>query len=108
MVRLTICPRSNENLYGLLVQKELALRKKKTGTLHRSGPKKKDEEKWCHNTKKGWIRFQRCLGQVLVATIQAHDDAEEWQLLNSFVGFLDRHFRVSIASILISYDPPQD
>ncbi|MBL0156951.1 MAG: hypothetical protein IPP47_07580 [Bryobacterales bacterium] len=107
MVRLTISPRNDANLYGLLVQKELALRKKNQGTLHRNGPKKKDAEKWVHNSKNGWIRFQRCLGQVVVATIQAKDEAEEWQLLNSFTGFLDRHFRASIASILISYDAPQ-
>jgi hypothetical protein len=48
MVRLTISPRSEENLYGLLVQKELALRKKNQGRLHGYGPKKKDEEKWAH------------------------------------------------------------
>ena len=108
MVRLTISPRSDENLYGLLVQKELALRKKNQGTLHRYGPKKKDQEKWGHTSKNGWIRFQRCLGQVVVATIQARDEAEEWQLLNSFTGFLDRHFRASIASILINYDAQPD
>lgn len=108
MVRLTIAPRSEENLYGLLVQKELALRKKNQGTLHRYGSKKRNEEKWGHASKHGWIRFQGCLGKVVVATIQARDDAEEWQLLNSFIGFLDRHFRSSIASILISYDLPQD
>ncbi|MBA3915576.1 MAG: hypothetical protein H0X25_17315 [Acidobacteriales bacterium] len=107
MVRLTISPRSSENLYGLLVQKELALRKSKQGTLHRYGPKRKDAEKWGHTSKRGWIRFQRCLGQVVVATIQARDETEEWQLLNSFIGFLDRHFRASIATILMSYDAPE-
>jgi hypothetical protein len=107
MVRLTISPRSNENLYGLLVQKELTLRRMNRGTLHRQGPKKKNEEKWGHASKNGWIRFQNCLGHVLTATIQARDEDEEWQLLNSFIGFLDRHFRASIASILISYEALQ-
>jgi len=69
MVRLTIAPRSEENLYGLLVQKELALRKKNQGTLHRYGSKKRNEEKWGHAAKHGWIRFQGCLGKVVVATI---------------------------------------
>ena len=107
MVRLTISPRNDENLYGLLVRKELTLRRMNRGTLHRHGPKKKNEEKWGHASKNGWIRFQNCLGHVLTATIQARDEDEEWQLLNSFIGFLDRHFRVSIASILISYEAPQ-
>ena len=108
MVRLTISPRSDENLYGMLVKKELALRKKNQGTLHRYGPKKKDEEKWGHTSKNGWIRFQRCLGQVIVASIQARDETEEWEVLNSFIGFLYRHFRASIATILISYEAPKD
>jgi hypothetical protein len=108
MVRLTVCPRSDENLYSLLVQKELTLIKNNQGTLHRYGPKKKNEEKWAHVSRNGWIRFQSGLGRILIATIQARDRTEEWQLMNSFIGFLDRHFRVSIASILISYDTLQD
>jgi beta-lactamase class D len=104
MIRLTISPKEKENLYGLLVQRELALRKQNKGTLHRYGAKKKNEEIWGHTSKHGWIRFQRCIGQVVVATAQARDQSEEWELLTSFVGFLDRSFRESISSIVISYE----
>lgn len=106
MVRLTISPRGEENVYGLLVQKERELRKKNRETLHRYGPKKRNEEKWGHASKHGWIRFQASLGRIMVATIQARNKTEEWELLNSFIGFLDRHFRDSIASIVINYDVP--
>ena len=52
-----------------------ARRRRNLTASGRYGPKKKDEEKWGHSTKSGWIRFQRCLGQVVVATIQARDEA---------------------------------
>ena len=46
MIRLTVIPRLRENLLRLLVAKELELRRKGRGTLHRSGPKKPGHEKW--------------------------------------------------------------
>lgn len=104
MIRIAVTPRGKQNLYGMLVQKELALRKKNQGTLHRSGKKKAGVEKWVHNTKKGWIRFQKCLDGMLVATVQSLDAAAEWELLNSFIGFLDRHFRTEISNINLSYE----
>lgn len=104
MIRIAVTPRGKQNIYGLLVQKELALRKKNQGTLHRIGKKKSGEEKWIHNTKKGWIRFQKCLDGMLVATVQSQDANAEWELLNSFIGFLDRHFRAEISNINLSYE----
>jgi len=38
MIRVTVVPKSRENLYGLLVKKEIALRKRNQGTLHRLVP----------------------------------------------------------------------
>ena len=40
----------------------------------------------------------------MVALVQAKNADEEWRLLTSFIGFLDRHFRDSIANINLSYD----
>ena len=50
MIRLTAIPREGANLYNLLTSKEVALRKKKQGTLHRSGGKKSGTEKWKHSS----------------------------------------------------------
>jgi hypothetical protein len=36
--------------------------------------------------------------------VESNAPREEWQLLTSFVGFLDRNFRDHIASITICYD----
>ena len=104
MIRVTVTPRSNENLYGLLVNIEVQLRQQNRGTLHRKGGKKRGDEKWVHATYPGWVRFQKCLGGVVVAQIQSKNDEAGWQLLSSFIGFLDRHFRSELATVNISYE----
>ncbi len=104
MIKLSVIPRERQSLYSILVRKELELRRKNKGTLFRCGPKRRKEEKWRHTNRNGWIRFQEALGGILVATVQARDSDEEWMLLNSFVGFLDRHFRKDVSSITIHYE----
>jgi len=103
MISVTVTPRNRENIYGLLVKKEVELRRKSRGTLHRLGAKRKGEEKWVHNSHPGWVRFQQCLGGVLVAQVNSKAADDEWQLLSSFVGFLHRHFEQNISTINLSY-----
>jgi hypothetical protein len=108
MIRVTVSPREGDNLYRLLTRKEIALRKKNQGTLHRTGGKKAGIEKWKHSTYAGRIGLQRCIGGTLAATVQSKAPDAEWQLLTSLIGFLDRHFRDQIASVTISYDTSGD
>jgi hypothetical protein len=103
MITLTITPRAQTNLYGLLTKKESDLRKANKGTLFRSGEKKSGQARWKHVKHPGWIRQQKCLGNVVVATFQSQSPDGEWQLFSSFVGFLDRHFRGHIASMNVVY-----
>jgi hypothetical protein len=103
MIRLTVTPRSRDNLFRLLIAKELDLRRRGRGTLHRSGPKKAGREKWTHTSYPGRITLQRGVDDTLAATVQSKPDTE-WQLLRSLIGFLDRHFRKKIASVTITYD----
>lgn len=102
MITLTITPQPGEDVYSLLTKKEKSLRGGNT-TLLRSGPKRKDKEKWVHAKHKGWIQFQRCLGGVVVAQVQSRDPDSTWALLTSFVGYLDRHFRGKIRGINLQY-----
>jgi hypothetical protein len=105
MIRVIITPKSKVNLYRLMKKKEIELRRKNMGTLHRSDIKKqKGYEKWMHKSHVGWIWFQRCLGNMISAEIQSRNINDEWQLLSSFIGFMDRHFRKEISSINLSYD----
>jgi hypothetical protein len=103
MIIVTVTPRDRENLYGLLIKKEVALRNSNRGTLHRASSKRRNQEKWVHNQFNGWINLQKCLGGVTVALVQSKSPDSECQLLSSFVGFLHRHFREEIASINLSY-----
>lgn len=99
MIRITIVPLESENLYSLMVKKELDLRKRNIGTLHRTGKKKKDEDKWFHTSKNGWIKFKRSLGEIVVVTIQSKNTEKEWELLTAFVGFIYRHFNKKVRTI---------
>jgi hypothetical protein len=108
MIKISVTPREQENLYGLMVKKELELRKKNQGTLHRYASKKKNEARWLHKSYKGWINLQKCLGGMVVATVKSHDRDAEWQLLTSFIGFLDRHFGDYINNINLTYERPED
>ncbi len=104
MINLTITPKNNENIYALMVKKELYLRRQKKGTLHRFGNRKKNEDKWTHSSYAGRIKLQRCIGGVMVVQVSAKNVNTEWQLLTSFVGFVDRHFRTQISNINIGYE----
>lgn len=99
MVTVTVTPRSGERLYSLLVKKEPALK-----TFFRSAKKKAGEARWAHTNYRGWIRLQKCLGGVMVATVQSKRPDQEWQILSAFVGVLHRHFRDRVGTISISYD----
>lgn len=104
MIKITVIPVNNKNLYGLMVSKELDLRKRNTGTFHRTGKKKKDKDTWFHSTKDGWVRFQRSLGEVLVVSVQSKNPDKEWELLTAFIGFLYRHFNKQIRTITMDLE----
>ena len=89
MIRITVTPKEATNIYSLLVKKEVELRRRNIGTLHRTGAKKRGEDRWKHESYFGWIRFQECLGGMAVALVQSKSPDQEWQLLTSFIGFLD-------------------
>ena len=100
---LTVAPRYAENLFAMLVSKEVQLRRNHQGTLHRKGTRKTGQDKWHHKSYSGSVTFQRGLGGVVVAQVESRDERDEWQLLTSFVGFLHRHLRDSISNITMTY-----
>ena len=84
-------------LKTLLNAKERELRNKGT-TLVRT-----KTGKWCHTKYPGWIKWEETPGGLLVAEVRSRKPEAEWQLLSSFVGYLERHFADSIESITILY-----
>ncbi|HJS56345.1 MAG TPA: hypothetical protein VJ765_17455 [Chitinophagaceae bacterium] len=89
----------HENLYSLIKKKEIELRQKKRGTLRRIKP-----NRWKHVSYKGIIDFYKANKDISIFELkQKSDESNDWQLLHSFLGFLDRHFHEEIESITILY-----
>lgn len=105
MRRIQIVPKPGNNLYGEMIAKEISLAQKKQGTLHRCGNKKKDQAEWSHKTFKGRINLQRGLSDLVLAEIVSPaKDNSEWKLLQSFLGFVDRHFSDKVQAVSIQYE----
>ena len=61
------------------------------------------EGRWKHVKYPGWIQWDDALGGLLVAEVRTKVKDHEWQLLQAFIGYLDRHLGEQIESISISY-----
>jgi hypothetical protein len=59
--------------------------------------------KWKHVNYAGAIKFAAAPGGILVVELRTKQLDQEWQLLQSFVGYLDRHLGEHIESISIAY-----
>jgi hypothetical protein len=97
IVQVVPRPDRKHNLKALLKAKERELR---------SGPtafKRKREGRWHHVKYPGWINWDETIGGILVAEIHTRATNQEWQLLQAFVGYLDRHLGDHIESISITY-----
>ena len=95
---LEVVPRrdSKKGLKTLLNEKERELRGSRTTFYrHRAG-------RWRHKAYSGWIKWDQSMGGALVAEIQGREGME-WQLMQAFVGYLDRHLGDHIESITIRY-----
>jgi hypothetical protein len=51
----------------------------------------------------GWIQWDDAAGGLLVAEIRTKVKDHEWQILEAFIGYLDRHLGEQIESITIHY-----
>jgi hypothetical protein len=61
------------------------------------------EGRWKHVKYPGWIQWDGAPGDLLVAEIQTRVKDHEWQMLQAFVGYLDRHLGEEIESISVYY-----
>ncbi len=94
-----VVPKSgiDSKLKTLLKNKATELRKKPT-SFHRNR-----RGRWKHVKYPGWINLDETKGGLLIAEIQTKVEGTEWQLLQAFIGYLDRHLGKSIESISIYY-----
>jgi hypothetical protein len=98
-----IVPRERARLYGTLVAREAAIRKKGRGTYMRVGRKTSDAARWRHKMYRGTVQLKRGPSEVVTARIRATTE-EERRLLSSFLGFVDRHSDDQVATITIHYE----
>lgn len=103
MKLVQIIPIDRKRLYGAMVRKEAAIRKKGTGTFYRAGAKRRNEARWKHTRYKGWVHLERGLAEVVTAEINTLAPEEDWQLLPAFLGWLDRHFGDQVLAVNIQY-----
>ena len=94
-----IVPYANDKptLKTLLKETERKLRKKGTTLVRRK------EGRWIHKRYSGWINWDLTKGGILVAEIKSFEENAERQLLQSFIGYVDRHLGEYIQSITITY-----
>ncbi|MFN2432188.1 MAG: hypothetical protein ABR599_05115 [Gemmatimonadota bacterium] len=95
---LQVVPVANEKirLKKLLKDKERELRGKTTFS-------RKSEGTWVHVKHPGSIVWSEGTGGFLIAEIRPKRGASDGQLLQAFIGYLDRHLGPHIDSISIYY-----
>jgi hypothetical protein len=96
---LQVVPRPDTplKLKSLLKKQEIKLRGTAT-TFYRQ-----KEGRWKHVKYSGWINWDEAPGGILVAEIQSKVEGTDWQLLQAFVGYLQRHLGNHIESITIYF-----
>jgi hypothetical protein len=88
---------SKTKLKNALKAKERELRGTATAFI------RKREGRWAHVKYPGWVNWDEGPGGLLIAEIHTRKEGYEWQLLQSFIGYLDRHVGQQIESIAITY-----
>lgn len=96
---LQVVPKAKNKakLKTLLKGKERALRGSATTFVRQR------EGRWHHKKYRGWINWDEAKGGVLVAEVRTMNQAVEWQLLQAFIGYINRHLAGHIESISITY-----
>ena len=90
-------PGTNSKLKTILKNTERNLRGPHT-TFHRER-----EGRWKHVKYPGWIQWDQAPGGLLIAEIQSKVKDHEWQMMDAFIGYLDRHLGEQIESISVYY-----
>lgn len=95
---LQVVPRrtNKKSLKQQLIGKERELRGRTTFVRKRAG-------RWQHLKYPGWIAWDEASGGLLVAEIHSRQADGEWKLLQSFIGYLDRHLADQIETITVFY-----
>jgi hypothetical protein len=64
--------------------------------------KRRREGRWVHVKYPGWITWDLAKGGIIEAKVHSKS-GNEWQLLQAFIGYVDRHIGQYVKSINIIY-----
>jgi hypothetical protein len=103
MKTVEITPLRKSPLYGGLIKREAAIRKKGRGTFSRKGPARARTATWSHKRFKGTVSLKREDDELVSAKIRSATPEDEGGLLKAFLGFVDRHYGNQVATITIHY-----
>jgi len=87
------------DLGTLLEEAERGLRGSSTTFVRRK------KRHWVHVRYSGWITWDVSKSSLLTAQIHSKKPDSEWQLLQAFIGYLNRHLGKHIDSITILFYP---
>jgi hypothetical protein len=59
--------------------------------------------RWKHVKYPGWVQWDDAPGGLLIAEIRTRVKGHAWQIMEAFIGYLDRHLGERIDSISIYY-----
>lgn len=90
-------PGTKPKLKSILKNTERSLRGPHTTFVRLS------EGHWKHMKYPGWIKWDQAVGGLLVAEIHTKVKDHEWQMMDAFIGYLDRHLGELIESICLHY-----
>ena len=90
-------PETNAKLKSLLKSSERNLRGPHTTFL------RVEEGRWKHVKYPGWVQWDEAAGGLLLAEVHTNVRDHEWQLMDAFIGYLDRHLGDQIESISVYY-----
>ena len=97
IVQVVPRPGTDSKLKALLKNTERTLRGPHTTFL------RVREGRWKHVKYPGWVRWDGAPGGLLVAEIHTRVKDHEWQVMDAFIGYLDRHLGEQIESISVYY-----
>jgi len=96
IVQIVPQAKNKEKLKSLLKRGEIELRGKTT--FVRSG-----EGRWKHVKYKGWINWGDAGSGIIIAEIKTKNQESEWQILQAYIGYLNRNMGKYIESISIYF-----
>ena len=97
MATISVHAKKDNDIYKLLVSKQVELEKSKIRFFQIVATNnKKKNTIWHHRHHNGKIEFAQGTNGSIIASIKSRDEFGEWMLMETFISFLLRNFKSKI------------